>query len=98
MERYYKVSDVEHIIRKLMKEPHYQHEGEDFTAGVAAIEGELMCIDTIEFKEPRKGKWVLNHGIIDYCTCSACGSMISQSQLNRFYCPACGAEMTLAED
>ncbi len=45
-----------------------------------------------------KGKWILNHGIIDYCTCSCCGSMISQSQLNRFFCPSCGAEMSTQED
>ena len=43
----------------------------------------------------REGKWILNHGIIDYSTCSCCGSMISQSQLNRYYCPACGAKMNI---
>jgi hypothetical protein len=46
----------------------------------------------------RQGRWVLNHGIIDYCTCSCCGSMISQSQLNRFFCPTCGAEMHESEE
>ena len=49
------------------------------------------------FISKRKGKWILNQGIIDYYTCSCCGSMISQSQLNRFYCPRCGAEMTVEE-
>ena len=45
----------------------------------------------------RHGKWILNHGIIDYCTCSCCGSMISQSQINRFYCPRCGTQMDLED-
>ncbi len=48
MERYYKASEVEAIICKLMREPYYQHEGEDFKAGVSAIKGELACLDTVE--------------------------------------------------
>lgn len=47
----------------------------------------------VGYTRRNKGKWILNHGIIDYYTCSCCGSMISQSQVNRFYCPRCGAEM-----
>ena len=50
-----------------------------------------------DYRKKVKGKWILNHGIIDYYTCSHCGSMISQSQLNRFYCPRCGAKMEIEE-
>ena len=34
MEKYYRVSDVKDILKKLAKEPAYQHDGEDFYAGV----------------------------------------------------------------
>ena len=30
MEKYYKVNDVKDVIKKLAKEPAYQHNGEDF--------------------------------------------------------------------
>lgn len=58
----------------------------------------LCQLPQARVKPVRKGKWVLNHGIIDYYTCSCCGSMISQSQLNRFFCPRCGAEMEVEID
>ena len=61
---------------------------EDFATDVAKFLYEE------DYRKQRHGKWVLNHGIIDYYTCSCCGSMISQSQLNRSFCPRCGAEMT----
>ena len=48
MEKYYRVSDVNEIIEKLAKEPRYQHDGEDFYSGVYAVEGELICLDTVE--------------------------------------------------
>ena len=51
-----------------------------------------------DYRKISRGKWILNHGIIDYCTCSHCGSMISQSQLNRFYCPRCGTMMEIEEE
>lgn len=58
----------------------------------------LCQLPQAKVKPIRKGKWVLNHGIIDYYTCNCCGSMISQSQLNRFFCPRCGAEMEVETD
>lgn len=53
MERYYKASEVEAIICKLMREPYYQHAGEDFKAGVSAVEGELMFLDAVELVESK---------------------------------------------
>lgn len=57
----------------------------------------LCQLPPANVKPNRKGKWELNHGIIDYYTCNCCGSMISQSQLNRFFCPRCGAEMEVED-
>lgn len=48
MEKYYRVSDVNEILKKLAKEPAYYHDGEDFYNGVCAIEGELMCLAPVE--------------------------------------------------
>ncbi len=55
------------------------------------------AVFTVDGIRQRQGKWILNHGIIDYHTCSCCGSMISQSQINRFFCPRCGAEMSVED-
>ena len=49
--------------------------------------------EVIDFVPARHAHWVLKHGIIDWCECSRCRAMISQSQLNRNYCPKCGAIM-----
>ena len=58
----------------------------------------MNYLDENDVVRVRHGKWVLKHGIIDYCECSCCGSMISQSQLNRYFCPRCGAKMDIKED
>ena len=36
MEKYYRVNDVKAVLKKLAKEPAYQHDGEDFYAGIYA--------------------------------------------------------------
>lgn len=48
MGKYYKVSEVQAILKKLAKEPYYQHQDEDFYAGICAFDGELMSLDTVE--------------------------------------------------
>jgi polyhydroxyalkanoate synthesis regulator phasin len=48
MEKYYKVSDINEILNKLVKEPAYYHEGEGFYNGVCAVGGELMCLEPVE--------------------------------------------------
>ena len=48
MEKYYRVSDVKDVLKKLAKEPDYYHEGESFYNGVCAVEGELMCLEPVE--------------------------------------------------
>lgn len=48
MEKYYKVSEVKEIIKKLAKEPGYQHTGEDFYAGVYTVEDALADLEPVE--------------------------------------------------
>ncbi len=59
MEKYYRVSDVKEIIKKLAREPYYQHDGESFYNGICAVDGELICLEPIEFEELKVGKWEL---------------------------------------
>lgn len=87
MERYYKASEVEAIICKLMREPYYQHEEEDFKAGVSAVEGELMFIDAVELEEPKEATKGLHLGHQYYC--SNCGELTYMYK----YCASCGAKV-----
>jgi hypothetical protein len=48
MEKYYKVNDVKDVIKKLAKEPAYQHTGEDFYAGVYTVEDALADLEEVE--------------------------------------------------
>lgn len=47
MEKYYKASEVNAIIEKLMNEPGYQHEYENFFCGVSAVADRLPGVSTI---------------------------------------------------
>ena len=48
MEKYYRVNDVKAVLKKLAKEPAYQHDGEDFYAGIYAVESALAGLDEVE--------------------------------------------------
>ena len=48
MEKYYRVSDVKDMLKKLSKEPTYQHDGEDFYAGIYAVESALADLEEVE--------------------------------------------------
>lgn len=48
MEKYYRVNEVKEIIKKLTKEPAYQHDGEDFYAGVYTVEDALTDLEEVE--------------------------------------------------
>ena len=48
MEKYYRVSDVKDMLKKLAKEPTYQHDGEDFYAGIHAVESALADLEEVE--------------------------------------------------
>jgi hypothetical protein len=101
MEKYYRVSDINEIIKKLAKEPAYYHEGEDFYNGVCAVEGELMCLDTIELEE-RRGFWGVAKTYNEYTmsydiktVCSLCAHVIGYEGcvVKSNFCPNCGAKM-----
>ncbi len=87
MEKYYRVSDVNEILNKLAKEPAYYHEGEGFYHGVCAVEGELMCLDSVELEEPKQTTKGLHLGHQYYC--SNCGVLTYMHN----YCASCGAKV-----
>lgn len=87
MEKYYKVNDVKEIIKKLTKEPAYQHDGEDFYAGVYTVEDALTDLEEIELEEPKQATKGLHLGHQYYC--SNCGKLTYMHN----YCASCGAKV-----
>ena len=87
MEKYYKVNDVKEIIKKLAKEPAYQHDGEDFYAGVYTVEDALTDLEEVEFEEPKQATKGLHLGHQYYC--SNCGKLTYMHN----YCASCGAKI-----
>ena len=101
MEKYVKLSDIEKIIEKLIHEPAYQHEDEDFYSGVCAVESGLTELSTIEVEEPKlTATWIPTYeGFLgsDY-QCSNCGDLAEEGNTGHYnklteYCPHCGAKM-----
>lgn len=96
MEKYYKVSDVNEILNKLAKEPFYYHEGEGFYNGVCAVEGELMCLESVELEESKVSTWIKlvkdigNGRTLTKYQCSECGVYLA---IEANYCPNCGVKM-----
>ena len=72
---YYSRKDVEDIIRKLAKEPRYQHDGEDFYSGVCAVESEIACLNAYVFDESIAAHWKTKEDKNDFLwvECSNCG-------------------------
>ena len=101
MEKYVKLSDIEKIIEKLIHEPAYQHEGEDFYSGVCAVESGLSGLQTIDLEEPNMvATWKLSYkGLLGSAyICSNCGCTAQESNTGHFdrlteYCHDCGAKM-----
>ena len=50
MEKCVKLEDVKALINKLFNEPQYQHAGETYYAGIAAVDMELDTLPTIDIK------------------------------------------------
>jgi hypothetical protein len=74
MEEYYRVSDVKEVIKKLVRERGYFYDDDTWYTGVCAVEGELMCLDTVELEEPKVGKWLFHKYVgEEYYKCSCCG-------------------------
>lgn len=59
MEKYYKVSDVNAIIEKLLREPYYQHDSESWYSGVSAMADALLFMAPTFVEEPKVAKWEL---------------------------------------
>lgn len=76
--RFIKLSDVNNIINELLKEPTYQHEGEDFYSGVSAVEGEIACLDTYLLDKSIAAHWMTREHKNDFLwvECSNCGFLV----------------------
>ena len=93
MEKYYRVSAVNEILNKLAKEPAYYHEGEDFYNGVCAVEGELMCLDSVELEEPKVGEWEKHYDGFHDMIETVCSNCYRTGATHFKYCPNCGTRM-----
>jgi hypothetical protein len=104
MEKYYRVSDVKEIIKKLAREPYYQHDGESFYNGVCAVESELMCLEAVMLEEPMVGKWISasgRPGVNIGMKCSLCKARISYREHfngQHLYCHKSGVKMHKEEE
>lgn len=87
MEKYYRVNEVKELIKKLTKEPAYQHGGEDFYAGVYTVEDALTDLEEVELEEPKQAIMGLHLGHQYYC--SNCGELTYMHN----YCASCGAKV-----
>ena len=99
MGKYVKLVDVNLMLKKMYDEPRYQHEGEDYYSGVSQAAVMLIDLPTVDFEEPRVGKWIsasTKPGVQIGMKCSLCGARIKYSEFfngNHRYCHKCGAEM-----
>ena len=47
MQKYVKLSDLEYLLRRMLQEPRYQHCGEDWYCGIAAVYSEINNLPVI---------------------------------------------------
>lgn len=99
MEKYVKLKDINDLLMRLVKEPRYQHDDEDYYSGVSQVAGELTSLDTVELDTPNVGKWISasgRPGVNIGMKCSLCGARIRYQEFyngNHNYCHKCGARM-----
>lgn len=95
MEKYYRVSDVNAIIEKLLREPYYQHDGESWYSGVSAMADALTFVAPAFVEETKVAKWLPAgdfHG--DFYNCSNCGISVHHELISQIkFCITCGAKM-----
>ena len=105
MEKYVKLEDVRALIKKLYNEPQYQHTGETYYAGVAAMDMELDSLPTVEVTESvLEAEWVTEYeGFLgaDY-RCSNCGKYADEGNSGHYdvlteFCKNCGYKMKVKE-
>jgi hypothetical protein len=89
MEKYVKLQDVYDLLNKMVREPRYQHEDEDYYSGVAQVAGELVGVPTIELEEQSVGTW--KHYSSTMMECSVCLRHVPHHRYE--FCPHCSAKM-----
>lgn len=85
MKKYYDADDVKEVIKKLAREPHYQHEGEDFYSGICAVDGELAMLtptEAVSEKEHRNLEYTLL-GVMHSVDKWLDGDELEQDEVNR---------------
>lgn len=104
--KYVKLEDVQALINKLFNEPQYQHTGETYYAGIAAVDMELSDLPTIDITESViEAEWISDReGLLgsDY-RCSACGKLADEGNSGHFniltpFCKNCGHKMIAKEN
>jgi DNA-directed RNA polymerase subunit RPC12/RpoP len=99
MEKYYKISDVNAAVERLLREPYYQHNGESWYSCVSAMADALTLLTPTFVDEPKVGKWIsasTKPGVHAGMKCSLCKARISYSEYfngQHLYCHKCGAKM-----
>ena len=104
--KYVKLEDIRALLDKLNNEPQYQHAGETYYAGIAAVDMELDTLPTVEVDELSpyaewipEGKSFLG---INY-RCSGCGKLADEGNSGHFnilttFCKNCGRKMKVKEN
>jgi hypothetical protein len=106
MEKYVKLEDVKALLKRLNNEPQYQHAGETYYAGIAAVDMELDTLPTIEVEKPSPyAEWISEGKSFlgsDY-RCSGCGKLADEGNSGHFniltaFCKNCGRRMKAKEN
>ena len=84
-------------IEKMLNEPSYQHEGEDWQNGLIVAEMFLDDAPTVDAKPVRHGKWLCDDDFDENGICSECMydsyEPVGYVRDEWEYCPRCGAKM-----
>ena len=105
--KYVKFEDIKVLLKKLYNEPAYQHKGETYYAGIAAVDMELNSLSTMEIIEKApaadmspvvhgewkryRDKWCCSY-VCSVCKKPAIYGISYEPRLSN-YCPNCGAKM-----
>lgn len=87
MEKYYRVSDVKEVIKKLVTERGHFYDDDTWYTGVCAVDGELICLEAVMLEESKQATKGLHLGHQYYC--SNCGELTYMHN----YCASCGAKV-----
>ena len=89
-------------LSKMAREPHYQHDGEDYYVGIADASGAVVEAPTVDAVEVVHGRWFMRGGIFRCSECdskallkldSNVGGCREYTHFRSPYCPHCGAKM-----